>query len=371
MKIAQVTHNYLPHIGGLEFYVKRLVDSLKEHGTSADVLTTDLGTSEPGRKSEAIYFKTSFAIMRNPFSLDYIKYLRKNKYDILHVHSVWFIHGLIAVYYRNNARIITTIHGVYPEIPSIKLRFFLGVYKYFVSYILSKSEKVLVYSEIEKVKLLKLCNVPTHKIVVLPMAIQIDKYEDQLKDPVILFTGRIISDKNPEVLIKAVGLLDKRFQYFKLVFVGPVDDAYKHQLMVLSNRLNITNEIIFVGPLDPSVEHEKKQLMAYYKNASVFVSLGSWEGQPTRLMEAMQYKTPVIAYAAGGTADFIVDNENGIVMEKLDAVELAKSLGSILSDENLAKRIGNEARTTIENGYSWNKIFDVIIELYKEVQAHN
>ena len=61
MKIALVTHNYLPHIGGLEFYVKRLADSLSAHGISVDVLSTDMGTSDAGRKPEAKYFKTSFA----------------------------------------------------------------------------------------------------------------------------------------------------------------------------------------------------------------------------------------------------------------------------------------------------------------------
>ena len=60
MKIAQITHKYLPHIGGLEFYVKRVADSTLNKGIDTVVLTTNSATPEIGRKPEALYFKTSF-----------------------------------------------------------------------------------------------------------------------------------------------------------------------------------------------------------------------------------------------------------------------------------------------------------------------
>ena len=78
----------------------------------------------------------------------------------------------------------------------------------------------------------------------------------------------------------------------------------------------------------------------------------------------MQHKTSVIAYAAGGTADFVTDNKNGFVIDKLDEVILAEKIKAILSDDILAARLGTEARLTIENGYAWNKIFEKIFELY-------
>ncbi len=85
-------------------------------------------------------------------------------------------------------------------------------------------------------------------------------------------------------------------------------------MIELSKKLNIKNEIQFIVQLDPSVQNEKQKLMDYFKTAKVFVSLGSWEGQPTRLMEAMQFKTPVIAFAARGSGDFVEDNANGLII---------------------------------------------------------
>jgi len=364
MKIAQVAHNYLPHIGGIEFYVKRLVDSLNEKGATTEVLTTDMGTSDEGRKPEARYFKTSFSFMRNPLPLDLIKHLKRNQYDILHLHSIWFLPCLIAVLYRGQARVITTIHGVYPDSSSFLLRIFLSFYKPFVSYILRNSERVLVYSNIERNKLQEHFNVSSGKIVVLPMAIHIENSPDQEKEPIILFTGRIIPDKNPDLLIKAAAKLDGRFKGYTLVFVGPVEENYRQSLLQLSQNLKLKNEIIFTGQLDPSVPEEKMRLMDHYRKASVFVSLGSWEGQPTRLMEAMQFRVPVIAYASGGTADFVTDNKNGCVIGALDDSILAAKMESILSDKARARELGNEARQTIEQDYNWDKIFEKIFAIY-------
>jgi glycosyltransferase involved in cell wall biosynthesis len=367
MKTAQVTHIYLPHIGGLEFYVKRLADSLLSHGVNTTVLTTDMNTSRENRKAEAQYFKTSWQYMRNPFSFDFIRHLQKQDYDILHLHSVWFLHGLLAVLFRKKARIISTIHGVYPDNLSLTLKIFLTLYKPFINYVLKKSEVIFVYSAIEEEKLKRIFKTPPEKIVILPMAINVESYEDTPKKKTILFTGRIIPDKNPELLIKAAALLENKFQDYKIVFVGYAEPAFKEKLLSLAQERNVKNEILFAGHLDPSIEKEKDELMNHYRTASVFTSLGSWEGQPTRLMEAMQFKTPVIAFAAGGTADFVFDNINGMIINELDERLLAEKIEMILSDESLAKKLGEEARKTIMKDYNWDKAYQIIAETYKKV----
>lgn len=370
MKIAQITHIYLPHIGGVEFYVKRVVDSLEKRGIPVDVLTTNMFTSEMGRKSEAKYFKTSFKFMRNPLSFGFIKFLRTQDYDIFHLHSVWFLHCLLAVFFRKKTRIISTVHGVYPDNLNVTLKTFLFLYRPFIKYVLNKSEVIFVYSRIEEEKLKRIFNIPPEKIEILPMAIHVEDYSEPPKDKMILFTGRIIPDKNPELLIKAGALLNSKFKDFKIVFVGGIEQDYKRALIELSKKNGVKNEIVFVKQLDPSIQEEKEALMNYYQKANLFVSLGSWEGQPTRLMEAMQFKTPVIAFSAGGTEDFVTDNVNGLVIKKLDEKLLAEKIEKILSDETLAKNLGTEARATIVKGYNWDKIFEKILAVYKNQDLH-
>jgi glycogen synthase len=365
MKIAQITHKYLPHIGGLEFYVKRVADSSLKKGIDTAVLATNSATPEQGRKPEACYFKTSFEVLRNPISIDFIDHLKKNQYDVLHLHSVWFFHCLIAVLYRRKARVISTIHGVYPDDAGPVLRLFLKLYKPFAKFVLSKSELIFVYSAIEQEKLRINFNIPSYKVHILPMAIHVEDDNNIEKDDYILFTGRIIPDKNPDLLIKAAANLGPEYHKYKLVYVGSISDQYKQELLQLAGKLNVKNEIRFEGQLDPSIESELKTLMNYYRRAKVFVSLGSWEGQPTRLMEAMQFKTPVIAFSAGGTADFVSHGQNGLVIQELSAKELSEKLNMVLSNPEEARRMGEEARAKILHHHKWDDIYETIYRAYQ------
>jgi len=167
------------------------------------------------------------------------------------------------------------------------------------------------------------------------------------------------------VLIKAVAMLNYSLKHFKVVFIGPIEKGYKMALIHLAKRLRILNEINFLGQLDQSDIHEKRELMSIYQCARVFVALGSWEGQPARIMEAMQFKTPVIAYVAGAS-ELIEDKRNGLVIAKLDEAILARKLECILLNESFANQLGEEARKTILNDFDWNKNFKKILEVYKE-----
>lgn len=365
MKIAQVCHVYLPHIGGIEYYIKRLVTNLEEEGFDVKVLTTDYHTPLHVRQKEASYFKTTFRFMRNPFSWALAKHLKAKPYDIIHVHNVWFLPCLTAVFFRKNARIITTMHGVYPDTVDLKLKLFLRLYKPFAKYILNRSAKIIVLSLLEKAKLESIFKVPADKIEIIHNGIYIQSCHDEQRKRVILFTGRIIPHKNPDVLIRSTVRLSAELRNFKIVFVGPVEEKYKYKLIRLAKKCHLPNEIEFLGELDQSDLEEKHALMGMYQQASIFVSLGSWEGMPTRIMEAMQFKTPVISYMPGGNSELIVDNQNGLIIERLDADLLAQKLDHVLMNPGIAASLGDQARTTIERDFDWNKIFRKILKLYQ------
>lgn len=365
MKIAQVSHTYLPHLGGIEFYVKRLADDLKKQNIGVDVLTTDMDTSKDGRKEEAKYFKTSFSFMRNPFSLEMLKYLKNNSYDIIHVHNVWFLPSLESVILRRKAKIITTMHGVYPDNSNWKLRLFLNLYKPFAKYILNKSYQIIVLSNSEKEKLMSIFKINPEKIVVIPNGIQIQNYKRIKKDNIILFTGRIIPDKNPDLLIKAAGILNNKFKDFKIVFIGPIEERYKSELENIANKLNLTDKIVFIPSLDQSNLIQKKELMNFYKESKIFISIGSWEGLPTRSMEAMQFETPCITYSSGGSSELVIDNFNGFVISSLDEKLLVEKIYTLMTNKKLAEKFGKNARKTIKKDFDWEKLSEKILNIYK------
>jgi len=91
MKIALISHTFLPNIGGIEVYTYRLARDLKKIGEEIYVLSTDFGIKKKGRFSFPVYyFKAWPVILRNPFSFSLFLHLLKNQYNVIHLQSMWF-----------------------------------------------------------------------------------------------------------------------------------------------------------------------------------------------------------------------------------------------------------------------------------------
>jgi glycosyltransferase involved in cell wall biosynthesis len=368
MKVAQVCHRYLPCIGGIELYVYRLTEDLRKRGMHTEVLTTDLETPLEGRRKEAKYFKASFSFMRNPFSFELLRHLRENRYDLLHVHNIWFMPGFLAALYRKGAKVVTSLHGVYPDRTNFWQSFFLRMYKPLAQYVLNKSDRIIV-ADGKASRLVKIFKINPAKIIVIPNGIRLASYKPCPKENIILFSGRIIPDKNPDVLIKAAGILNRKFGDFQLVFLGQVEKRYKQALTRLVRACRLEEKVIFLGPLSQAIPAQKEKLMNIYKKSYAFVSLGSWEGIPTRLMEAMQFEVPCIAFEAGGSSALIRDQDNGLILKTLDENLLADKLYRLFQDRALAKRLGARARLTIKRNFNWPRLSNKLMDVYQEISS--
>ena len=364
--IAQVCHKYLPSVGGIELYVYRLAKDLLRRGRRVDVLTTDMQTLPSDRRPEARYFKTTFSFMRNPFSFGLLKHLRANTYDLLHVHNVWFLPSLLAVLFRKKAKIVVTLHGLYPDRSNFWQAVFLRLYKPLAGYILAKSHKIIV-ADSSPDRLTRMFKVNPDKIVVIPNGIDLAPYKPQRKEKNILFTGRILPDKNPEILIRAAALLVGKLSGFRLSFVGPVTGKYRRSLMKLVRECGLQERTTFWGTFNQAIPPERERLMAIYQRAYVYVLLSLWEGIPTRLMEAMQFEVPCLAYASGGIRELIRDNDNGLILERLDENLLADKLLQLFRNKALAKRLGRQARLTVKNRFQWPKLSKKILDVYESL----
>ena len=106
--------------------------------------------------------------------------------------------------------------------------------------------------------------------------------------------------------------------------------------------------------------------MCVYKKSAVFTSLGSWEGLPTRLMEAMQFEVPCITFSADGRSELIQDGKNGFIINKLEEKLLAEKLIILLKNKRFAEKLGKNARQTIIDRFNWKNIFKEIWRTCKE-----
>jgi len=302
MKIALVVHAFLPKIGGLEIYTYRLARDLNQNREDVRVLTTNWGVKQKEQFSFPVYYFRAWpVILRNPFSFALIWHLFKNQYDIIHLQSIWFWPSFWAALLKKRARIITTVHGVYPEKMNLPTQIGLILFKPLARFVLLRSDKAIVLSESEKEKLKKIFKISPKKIEIIPPGIEIHKSSKKIRDKlkkkyrlldkkVILFTGRIIPEKNPQILIEALPYIKKEVKNIKILFVGPVEERFKRKLLSTAGKNQ--EDIVFTGHLYPV--KEAAILANFYALSDIFVSLGEWEGLPARVLEAKAYGLPVV-----------------------------------------------------------------------------
>ena len=115
-----------------------------------------------------------------------------------------------------------------------------------------------------------------------------------------------------------------------------------------------------------SIEH----LREIYQKSRIFYNTSIHSPVPTVLLEAMACGCAIVSTATCMIPEFIKHGQNGLISN--DVNELKSYLKMLMENENIAKKLGQNARKTIEEKFSldkfvnnWNKTFDLATTLYK------
>ncbi|MGN0402780.1 MAG: glycosyltransferase, partial [Acetatifactor sp.] len=90
MRIAMMTNNYRPFMGGVPVSIERLAGGLEELGHQVRVFAPTYKEQEEEdrvfRYSNLLNHLTGGIVLPNPFDFKIEREFQKNSYDILHVH---------------------------------------------------------------------------------------------------------------------------------------------------------------------------------------------------------------------------------------------------------------------------------------------
>ena len=175
----------------------------------------------------------------------------------------------------------------------------------------------------------------------------LERLPNEQRDKVIVTAGRLVPQKNHEMLIKAFGIIADRFPEYKLIIYG--EGGLKAQLQQLTKELSISDRVLFPGSVNDL--HER------IKNAELFVLSSDFEGMPNALMEAMAMGLTCISTdcPCGGPKDLINDGENGLLIPVGNVGACAGAIVKYLCDKEEADRFGSAAQEVREK-YSRDNI---------------
>jgi len=149
----------------------------------------------------------------------------------------------------------------------------------------------------------------------------------------LLFVGRVAPNKCFEDLILTFTYLKRRVcPAARLLLVGSSArmQVYLDYLHTLVKRLAL-EDVVFTGHVSDRV------LMAYYRSASVYLSMSEHEGFGVPLLESMHFGVPVVAYKAAAVPETLGDS--GMLITQKVYPYIAELLGILIADQELRQKI--------------------------------
>lgn len=157
-----------------------------------------------------------------------------------------------------------------------------------------------------------------------------------------LFTGRIAPNKKIEDVIKIFDYYQKNYDSSARLFItgGANYPLYYEYLEKVIISLRAEN-IIFTGRIP------QEELEAYYRVASIYLSMSEHEGFCLPLLEAMKKNVVVVAYDAAAVGDTM--GSAGILLNSKKEEAVCEKIRDVLSNENYQKKILRQQKKHVDN----------------------
>ena len=175
----------------------------------------------------------------------------------------------------------------------------------------------------------------------------------------VIAVGRLDYQKGFDRLIQAWELIQENgtFHDWQLDTFGQGEWREMLQQMIDGKRLQANMHIC-----SPT-----KNIGTEYTHSSLLVMSSNYEGFPMVMIEAMACGLPVVAFDFKcGPKDIIQDGKNGLLVSNGDIQGLADAMMTLMGNEALRKRMGEEARKVIST-YSEETVMSQWIRLFTDL----
>jgi glycosyltransferase involved in cell wall biosynthesis len=299
--------------------------------------------------------------------------LRRQNVDVVHVphHEAPFF---------TPSKLVVTVHDcvhlLFPDEDSSKFRNYRSYLQ--TKRVVESARHVIAVSKSTKEDLINIFKTADSKVSVIHNALDerfafthtlderkhvLERY--QLKDPFVLYAGKIRPHKNLQRLIEAFAVLkseivdDERYKNLKLIIIG--DELSKHQYLRLTViRSGAQQDVRFFGFVPYPI------LRVFYQSALLFAFPSLYEGFGLPPLEAMANHTPVIASNTSSLPEVLEDA--AILVNPENVFDIARGMKLILFDEVLRQKLIQKGIEQVAK-FSWKVAAHKVVETYELVAA--
>jgi len=411
MKILQVAERTYPARGGVELHTAKISESLVKKGhcvtlvvfNSLDMRDCGYGfnyqkpylvtkPSKPILPKEEYWkgvrilrFESKMQLFSYYWSPAMLSWLLKNakEFDIMHTHTLRFSNNEFTAlaHVKCKTPFVLTGHD------KLKLDY-MGMMPLFIDSIyratigkllLNMAERVIAFDGDYAKDYRALYRVPDEKIRIIPNGVDYEYYNhlpsgaelrEVLGNPehIVLYIGRFIDSKNPELLVTSFKSIIKRYPKSCLLMIGK-DYGLLPYCRKLAKVLDLEKKVFFIDERHEKIKgtHDEIKLQAL-SIADLCVIPSDYESFSLVALESQAAGVPVIASYIGGLKHLIIDGKTGLFLKDITEHEIVEKTCLLLSNKNMRNKMSVNARKFAKN-FSWNKVTDDLLEVYKEILA--
>jgi glycosyltransferase involved in cell wall biosynthesis len=372
MKIAVIGAKGLPPSqGGIEHYCAEVLPRVVAAGHKVDLFAQSAYTGQPWLTRydfKGVKIVTLPTLGINGFDTLLTAALAsilciKSRYDIVHFHGLGPSLFSLLPHLLSNSKVVVTCHG---------LDWQREKWGPFTSNLIQLGEKTAVrfahemtvvssdlqsyFAKIYDRSTSFIPNAPAHYLesdptfpFVRSMGLDPGKY--------IVFLGRLVPEKCPDLLIQAFQTLQSK--NWKLVLVGG-NGGTNSFLSKLYELAAANPNILFTGELRGT------RLAEVMRGAGMFILPSNLEGSPLALLEAMRENIPVIASDIEAHRE-LIQPDRGLLFRKGESSDLKDALQWALDNPCHMTLMAERARKEILLHHNWPRVAAEITQIYESL----
>lgn len=378
MHILLITQNFPPEKGGIQTYSEELSKHFYKKGHQIEVIAP----SKKGDKEIDSQFpfqvtrvNTENGLLVLPLLWRMPFILMNKKVDVIfNVQWQTALPFIIAKILGFKIKVVIAAHARELLFNTDKKNLFSKIFSYYKKSILNRADLLLPVSDFTKELIVK-AGVNSDKIRVVingtnpeiffPKDVAELKRSLNLTSKNIIFTlTRLINRKGIDLVIKALPEVIKKVPnaHYIIGGYGPEEENLKE----LVSKFGLKDYVTFVGKIPDDLINDFYNLCDVFILPSVTEEL-SIEGFGIVFLEANACKKPVIGSDSGGIPSAILHGKTGLIVPESNSVLLSETIVEILTNQGLAKELGNRGYNRVQTEANWEQVSSTILSYINEV----